>query len=169
MHHPTDRTTYTTAFVTLVVKHWVEREIAQWVHHEGSWNFFLVLKMITSFHFITNLFPWKLLNFGKLFFQYFKVLKNGDFWRMVILALHLGNFENILSVPKWITLEFSLPFFPIPTVTIQIFYLVSSHIPIFIDFLLFICSVHAKVKFITFPAVKFSHLFTNISELSWAL
>ena len=32
MHHPTDRITHTTAFVTLVVEHWLEREIAQWVH-----------------------------------------------------------------------------------------------------------------------------------------
>ena len=32
MHHPTDRITYTTAFVTPVVEHWLEREIA----HEGS-------------------------------------------------------------------------------------------------------------------------------------
>ena len=29
MHHPTD---HTTAFVTPVVEHWLEREIAQWVH-----------------------------------------------------------------------------------------------------------------------------------------
>ena len=36
MHHPTDRMTHTTAFVTPVVEHWLEREIAQWVHHEGS-------------------------------------------------------------------------------------------------------------------------------------
>ena len=36
MHHPTDRIAHTTAFVTPVVKHWLEREIAQWVHHEGS-------------------------------------------------------------------------------------------------------------------------------------
>ena len=37
MHHPTDRITHTTAFVTPVVEHWQEREIAQWVHpHEGS-------------------------------------------------------------------------------------------------------------------------------------
>ena len=35
MHHPIDRITYTTAFFTLVVEHWLEREIAQWVHHEG--------------------------------------------------------------------------------------------------------------------------------------
>ena len=36
MHHPTDRIIHTTAFVTPIVEHWVEREIAQWVHHEGS-------------------------------------------------------------------------------------------------------------------------------------
>ena len=32
MHHPTDRITHTTAVVTPVVEHWLEREIAQWVH-----------------------------------------------------------------------------------------------------------------------------------------
>ena len=36
MHHPTDRITHTTAFVTPVVEHWLEWEIIQWVHHEGS-------------------------------------------------------------------------------------------------------------------------------------
>ena len=36
MHHPTDKITHTTAFVTPVVEYWLEREIAQWVHHEGS-------------------------------------------------------------------------------------------------------------------------------------
>ena len=36
MHHPTDRMTHTTAFVTPVIEHWLEWEIAQWVHHEGS-------------------------------------------------------------------------------------------------------------------------------------
>ena len=30
MHHPTDRITHTTVFVTPVVEHWLEREIAQW-------------------------------------------------------------------------------------------------------------------------------------------
>ena len=29
MHHPTDRITHTTAFVTPVVEHWLEREIAR--------------------------------------------------------------------------------------------------------------------------------------------
>ena len=32
MHHTTDRITHTTAFVTPVVEHWQEREIAQMVH-----------------------------------------------------------------------------------------------------------------------------------------
>ena len=32
MHHPTDRITHTTAFVTPVVEHWLEWEIVQWVH-----------------------------------------------------------------------------------------------------------------------------------------
>ena len=32
MHHHTDRITHTTVFVTPVVEHWLEREIAQWVH-----------------------------------------------------------------------------------------------------------------------------------------
>ena len=36
MHHPRDRITHTTGFVTPVVDHWLEREIAQWVHHVGS-------------------------------------------------------------------------------------------------------------------------------------
>ena len=36
MHHPTEKITHTTAFVTPVVDHLLEREIAQWVHHEES-------------------------------------------------------------------------------------------------------------------------------------
>ena len=32
MLHPTYRITHTMAFVTPVVEHWLEREIAQWVH-----------------------------------------------------------------------------------------------------------------------------------------
>ena len=32
MHHPTDRIIHTMAFVTPVVEHWLEREIAQWLH-----------------------------------------------------------------------------------------------------------------------------------------
>ena len=36
MHHPSDRITHTTAFVTPVVEHWLDQEIAPSVHHEGS-------------------------------------------------------------------------------------------------------------------------------------
>ena len=36
MHHPTAMIAHTTAFVTPILDHWLEREIAQWVHHEGS-------------------------------------------------------------------------------------------------------------------------------------
>ena len=32
MHHPTDRILNTMDFVTPMVEHWLEREIAQWVH-----------------------------------------------------------------------------------------------------------------------------------------
>ena len=36
-HHPTDRIAHTSAFVTPVVEHWLEREIAQWANWmEGS-------------------------------------------------------------------------------------------------------------------------------------
>ena len=31
MHHPTDRIAHTTASVTPIMEHWLEREIAQWV------------------------------------------------------------------------------------------------------------------------------------------
>ena len=36
MHHPSDRIAHTTAFVTPVVEHWLEREIAQWVAGDRS-------------------------------------------------------------------------------------------------------------------------------------
>ena len=32
MHNPTDMITHTMAFVTPVMEHWLEREMAQWVH-----------------------------------------------------------------------------------------------------------------------------------------
>ena len=64
MHHPTDRITHTTAFVTPVVEHWLEREIAQWVHpmkdrsddpshHERQQKLSQITKLIQST--LTNL------------------------------------------------------------------------------------------------------------------
>ena len=35
MHHPTDKIAHM-AFSILVMQHWLEQEIAQWIHHEGS-------------------------------------------------------------------------------------------------------------------------------------
>ena len=35
MQNLTDRTAHVLIFVAPVVKHWLEREIAQWVDHEG--------------------------------------------------------------------------------------------------------------------------------------
>ena len=32
IYHPTDKIAHTTAFVTPVMEHWLEREIAQWAH-----------------------------------------------------------------------------------------------------------------------------------------
>ena len=46
MHNPTDRT-HTTAFGIPVVEHWLEREIAQWVHHEElllPWSYISLLR-----------------------------------------------------------------------------------------------------------------------------
>ena len=36
MDHPTDKIAHAMTFVTPVVKQLLEREIAQWVHNEGS-------------------------------------------------------------------------------------------------------------------------------------
>ena len=49
MHHPTDRITHTTAFVTPVVEHWLEREIAQWIHpmKDRSENMNIVISALT--------------------------------------------------------------------------------------------------------------------------
>ena len=44
MHHATDRIAHTTAFVTPVVEHWLEREIAQCVDVKDHDMHFLVWK-----------------------------------------------------------------------------------------------------------------------------
>ena len=51
MHHPTDRIAHTTAFVTPVVEHWLEREIAQLICTDCSDTFIsLTKKIITSLY-----------------------------------------------------------------------------------------------------------------------
>ena len=37
MHHPTDRITHTTAFVTPVVEHWLERDFFVFVNEVLEW------------------------------------------------------------------------------------------------------------------------------------
>ena len=37
-HHAIDRIAYTTACVTPVMEHWLERKIAQWVYYKGSFQ-----------------------------------------------------------------------------------------------------------------------------------
>ena len=36
LYAPSYKIANTTAYVTPVVEYWLEREIAQWVHHDGS-------------------------------------------------------------------------------------------------------------------------------------
>ena len=36
MHHHVDRLAHTTAFVTTVGYHWLERNMDQWIHPKGS-------------------------------------------------------------------------------------------------------------------------------------
>ena len=52
MHHPIDRMTHTTAFVTPVVEHWLEREIAQWCPdwsaRKKEWIVFILTHFIYS-------------------------------------------------------------------------------------------------------------------------
>ena len=36
MYHPTERIAHTTPFVIPVVEHWLQRNIAESVHNEGS-------------------------------------------------------------------------------------------------------------------------------------
>ena len=49
-----DRITHTMAFVTPVVEHWLEREIAQWVHHEGSIRRPIITMSERSYHRATS-------------------------------------------------------------------------------------------------------------------
>ena len=68
MHHPTERIAHTTAFVTPVVEHWLEREIAQWVlpindrsddpsHHERTLlprSYILLLSLPRSYNWLVK-------------------------------------------------------------------------------------------------------------------
>ena len=82
MHHPTDRITHTTAFVTPVVEHWLEREIAQWVHHEGPIPTTHRTMSECSYHRATSRSPFYIKGSGMCF----PVCEKGAFKRFFILA-----------------------------------------------------------------------------------
>ena len=48
MHHPTDRITHTTVFVTPVVEHWLEQEILCW-----GFSYYLLLFVFCFFRFFS--------------------------------------------------------------------------------------------------------------------
>ena len=63
MHHPTDRITHTTAFVTPGMEHWLEREIA--IRNEGNVLFNDTLRI--HIHGIGNVFTDKQDNLSSCF------------------------------------------------------------------------------------------------------
>ena len=94
MHHPTDKITHTTAFVTPVVEHWLEREIAQWVHpmkdrsddpshHERThlpWLFVLILNYLVFIELILQLLRsgWDGVSIGH------NLVETDDFFKKVV-------------------------------------------------------------------------------------
>ena len=111
MHNPIDRIAHTTAFVTPVVEHWLEREIAQWVHlmkdrsdgpshhertllpqsyisHPVSW-----LVFTTSIHVVTNkISPKQQSNFNKT--KHLMIYRN---------ILNLSRIHNKKKAPMFIS------------------------------------------------------------------
>ena len=48
LYHDTDSMSHTTAFVKPAMDHWLEWEIAQWVHCEGSIQRLIILRWIVD-------------------------------------------------------------------------------------------------------------------------
>ena len=84
MHHPTDRTAHTTAFIKPVVEHWLEREIAQW---GSSWGIVPTTHRTMSGRVITHLHLAQCMPRRQLRFVF------------VIIVLTIGN----ISMPNVIT------------------------------------------------------------------
>ena len=82
MHHPTDRITHTTAFVTPVVEHWLEREIAQWV---AAVNYILGL----NYHFVDFTYHYPLYRLNNNIIQLLDKPKNGAFLMSVSILLKI--------------------------------------------------------------------------------
>ena len=56
IHHLTEIIVHITIFVTPFVEYLLEREIAQWVHHEGSYNRMTIWEQLTHARFLKHLF-----------------------------------------------------------------------------------------------------------------
>ena len=74
MHHPTDRITHTMAFVTPVVEHWLEREIAQLLCEIQNVYLLFAIELFVSDVFVT---------------QYCKI------------TLNVGKHQNSISFNCW--------------------------------------------------------------------
>ena len=59
-YHPIDRITHITAFVTSVMGHWLEWEIAQWVHHEGLIQWPIANALTMELHLAPTVYQWVL-------------------------------------------------------------------------------------------------------------
>ena len=101
MHHPTNRIAHTTAFDTPVVEHWLEWELAQWVHHEGSFltetrpNTFLNrLPNTNSIYKKPKLNFWIWRNYNRY------LTKNKLTFRAKVFEYYKNTFQNILYVSE---------------------------------------------------------------------
>ena len=95
MHHPTDRIVYTTAFLTPVVEHWLEREIAQRVHPMKD-------RSDDPLHHERMLLPWSyisLLFLGVFFFGGVEAgVLGGSLFRLVFLFTRLTQHVYFYSL-----------------------------------------------------------------------
>ena len=90
---PIDRITHTTAFVTPVMGHWLEREIAQWFHHEGS-----ILRPITPW---ANALTTKL-HLAPILLQIYLVSNNLTCSNNLRFILY-SKYSKIISDLVWLT------------------------------------------------------------------
>ena len=96
MHHPIDWIAHTTAFVTPVVEHWLEREIAQWVHPMKD-------RSDDPSHHERKLLPRSYISLPKmlerlLFFQLFLIVL---YVENVILKIYQNETKGKLSNSRW--------------------------------------------------------------------
>ena len=75
MHHPTDRIAHTMAFVTPVVEHWLEREIAQLIIIKSR-----LVYITSSVKGSKNIFFFKYIFVSGILIKYAKMLKSRQYF-----------------------------------------------------------------------------------------